>query len=110
MDVVGRLDLLDFFKQECSERGATIIYATHIFDGMETWPTHMAYVENGKMIRGGAMNEITGLQRDKKLLHTVEVWLREEKENRRKREQDGGEKVPQRKGPVFPSRHMAFFR
>lgn len=26
MDVVGRLDLLQFFKQECAERGATIIY------------------------------------------------------------------------------------
>jgi hypothetical protein len=26
MDVVGRLDLLAFFKQECAERGATIIY------------------------------------------------------------------------------------
>ena len=26
MDVVGRLDLLHFFRQECEERGATIIY------------------------------------------------------------------------------------
>lgn len=26
MDVVGRLDLLQFFKEECGERGATIIY------------------------------------------------------------------------------------
>lgn len=26
MDVVGRLDLLQFFKEECAERGATIIY------------------------------------------------------------------------------------
>jgi hypothetical protein len=25
-----RLDLLEFFKQECEERGATIIYATHV--------------------------------------------------------------------------------
>lgn len=36
MDVVGRLDLLHFFKQECEERGATIIYvsgtAVHAFD------------------------------------------------------------------------------
>lgn len=52
MDVVGRLDLLDFFTQECAERGATIIYATHIFDGMEAWPTHVAYVEDGVMVTG----------------------------------------------------------
>ena len=28
MDVVGRLDLLHFFTQECEERGATIIYVS----------------------------------------------------------------------------------
>ena len=35
-----------------AERGATIIYATHIFDGLESWPTHLAYVEDGRMLRG----------------------------------------------------------
>ena len=28
MDVVGRLDLLQFFTQECQERGAPIIYVS----------------------------------------------------------------------------------
>lgn len=35
MDVVGRLDLLAFFVEECETRGATIVYCTHIFDGLE---------------------------------------------------------------------------
>ena len=52
MDVVGRLDLLHFFEQECEERGATVIYATHIFDGLEAWPTHLAYMEDGTLVRG----------------------------------------------------------
>ena len=52
MDVLGRLDLLDFFKEECEERGATIVYATHIFDGLEAWITHIAYAAEGKMLRG----------------------------------------------------------
>ena len=52
MDVLGRLDLLDFFRQECEERGATIIYATHIFDGLEPWITHVSYVAQGKLLRG----------------------------------------------------------
>lgn len=30
-----------FLKKECRERGATIIYATHIFDGLENWPSHI---------------------------------------------------------------------
>lgn len=53
MDVLGRMDLLDFFKQECEQRGATIIYATHIFDGLEQWITHIAYMEDGRLVRGG---------------------------------------------------------
>lgn len=52
MDVVGRLDLLAFFQQECEERGATIMYATHIFDGLEPWITHVAHISAGKLIRG----------------------------------------------------------
>jgi ABC-type uncharacterized transport system ATPase subunit len=52
MDVVGRLDLLDFFRQECEERGATILYATHIFDGLEAWITHIAYIAEGGLVKG----------------------------------------------------------
>lgn len=52
LDVVGRLQLLAFFRSECEERGATIVYATHIFDGLEDWVTHLAYMENGHFIHG----------------------------------------------------------
>ena len=41
LDVLARADLLAFLRKECQERGATIIYATHIFDGLEDWPTHI---------------------------------------------------------------------
>ena len=41
LDVLARADLLTFLRKECEERGATIIYATHIFDGLEGWPTHL---------------------------------------------------------------------
>lgn len=35
---------MNYFKKECEERGATIIYATHIFDGLENWPTHIVSI------------------------------------------------------------------
>ena len=54
MDVVGRLDLLDFFIEECEQRGATLLYATHIFDGLEKWVTHVAYVADGALVKGGS--------------------------------------------------------
>lgn len=52
LDVVGRLKLLAFFRDECEQRNATIIYATHIFDGLEKWVTHLAYMEDGRFMKG----------------------------------------------------------
>lgn len=77
MDIVGRLDLLQFFKEECTERGATIVYATHIFDGLEDWATHLAYVANGKLQKGeGHLNpgfrKITVLQKALSLLLCID--------------------------------------
>lgn len=43
-DVVVRQDLLMWLHKESVERGATIIYATHIFDGLDDWPTHLTYL------------------------------------------------------------------
>lgn len=118
MDVVGRLDLLQFFRQECEERGATIVYATHIFDGLERWPTHLAYVEDGRLLRGGPVAGVPELQQGRKLLHVVERWLRMEKEERlqRQRQQQGQGQQPAAAAPprqqrtLMPSKHMAFFR
>ena len=39
-------------RQECEVRGATIMYATHIFDGLEGWLTHLAFVSHGKLLKG----------------------------------------------------------
>lgn len=39
-------------RQECEVRGATIVYATHIFDGLEGWLTHLAFISQGKLLKG----------------------------------------------------------
>lgn len=49
----SRGNLFSFVHCIYQERGATIIYATHIFDGMEKWATHMAFVTDGLLKRGG---------------------------------------------------------
>ena len=61
MDVVGRLDLLKFFTVECEARGATIVYATHIFDGLEKWVTHVAYLADGQLKIGELLLQMSGL-------------------------------------------------
>merc|ERR1719353_1137573 len=49
LDLLARNDLLAFLREESEERGVTIIYCTHIFDGLDGWGTHLAYVMKGKM-------------------------------------------------------------
>lgn len=46
LDVVVRQDLLRWLRRESETRGATILYATHIFDGLDDWPTHLHYLCN----------------------------------------------------------------
>ena len=47
LDVLGRADLMAFLRRECEERSVTIVYATHIFDGLEEFATHVAFVAGG---------------------------------------------------------------
>lgn len=39
-------------RQECEVRGATIVYATHIFDGLHPWLTHLAFISQGRLLKG----------------------------------------------------------
>ncbi|KAG5587347.1 hypothetical protein H5410_047781 [Solanum commersonii] len=78
LDVVARMDLLDFFKEECEQRGATIVYATHIFDGLETWATDLVYIQEGVLKRTEKLPELPELKSSPNLLSVVENWLRSE--------------------------------
>ncbi|PRW20596.1 ABC transporter I family member 20 [Chlorella sorokiniana] len=81
LDVLGRSDLMAFLKEECQQRGATIIYATHIFDGLESWPSHVMYVAGGRLQVFERAENVPELQQGQ-LLSLVERWLREEQRQR----------------------------
>ena len=81
LDVLGRADLMKFLKEECADRNATVIYATHIFDGLESWPTHVMYVAQGRLQLFQKADEIPEL-REGRLLELVDTWLRKEKAER----------------------------
>ncbi|EFN52379.1 hypothetical protein CHLNCDRAFT_26750, partial [Chlorella variabilis] len=81
LDVLGRADLMAFLREECRQRGATIVYATHIFDGLESWPSHLMYVAGGQLRVFEQAANIPELQRGQ-LLALVERWLREEQRQR----------------------------
>lgn len=92
LDVCVRQDLLRWLVRESDERGATILYATHIFDGLDDWATHLYYLnDSGKCGWQGRMDELEVYHKLKaenhpcKMLAIAEHWLRKELEEKRKR-------------------------
>ena len=47
LDVLGRAAVLEWLRAE-SERGATVLYATHVFQGLDHWATHVLHVAQGQ--------------------------------------------------------------
>ncbi|RDX94039.1 ABC transporter I family member 19 [Mucuna pruriens] len=107
LDVVTRMDLLDFFREECEQREATIVYATHIFDGLETWATHLAYIQAGELRRAEKLSDVIELKSSTNLLSVVESWLRAETKLEKK---NPVQKTSLTSSPFFSSRHMAYYR
>lgn len=85
LDLVARQDLLNFLKSECETRGACILYATHIFDGLDDWTTHVMYLTAGKtegvvpieLFPGWSQRKSSGEHNP--LLRTVEARMRLER-------------------------------
>jgi len=77
LDVLGRADLLDYLKKDAKKRGACILYATHIFDGLEDWMDSIAFISRGKLQFTKSKAELPEIETGG-LLATVAGWLREE--------------------------------
>lgn len=89
LDVVVRQDLLKYLRKESEERGATILYATHIFDGLDDWPTHLHYLCNkgytgwqGKVGDNELYQQMRARGEPSPLLRIAETWLRKELEEK----------------------------
>ena len=94
LDVCVRQDLLQWLVRESDERGATILYATHIFDGLDEWASHLFYLNNeGKCGWQGKMTDLEKYQELKKNNHPAKMlaiadhWLRKELEAARAKKQ-----------------------
>ncbi|CCD26093.2 putative ATP-binding cassette family ATPase CAF16 NDAI_0G03160 [Naumovozyma dairenensis CBS 421] len=50
LDVIARSRLLQFLKWETETRKCSVIYATHIFDGLAKWPDKVIHVKDGRIV------------------------------------------------------------
>lgn len=90
LDVLARSDLLDFLKQETQERKCTIVYATHIFDGLANWPTHLLHMSLGQILETGPPSQFLKQMPESKDLDTANskllqlclMWLTKDKKER----------------------------
>ncbi|KAF8270973.1 P-loop containing nucleoside triphosphate hydrolase protein [Lactarius quietus] len=104
---------------DVQRRGATILYATHIFDGLNEFPTHIAHMRLGIFVKKpipwsdtvteqSSDNIAGGL--DRTLFKVALQWLREDREHRRELEKAGRKTRGARRGQDVPSSSEAFYR
>ncbi|KAI0774750.1 P-loop containing nucleoside triphosphate hydrolase protein [Trametes elegans] len=119
LDVLVRNDLLQFLKKDSETRGATILYATHIFDGLNDFPTHVGHMHLGTFLMeptawpfndasaAGATSADLG---PNPTLYAVALqWLSEDRERRRALEAQGRKRRGARRDKV-PNDSETFYR
>ncbi|KAJ9111527.1 hypothetical protein QFC20_002499 [Naganishia adeliensis] len=100
LDVLVRSELLAFLIKESEERGATIVYATHIFDGLQSFPTHICHLQLGRTpsplltwpITNPAESGSEAKHSHSDLLEIALEWLTEDRNLRRRLEKEKGKK------------------
>ena len=110
LDVLVRSELLAFLKEESEARGATIIYATHIFDGIDAFPTHLAHLRDGQLVEYFPW---TPDSTSAEPLHNKALnWLKEDRDIRRAEEAGGKRSKTRGARPDngVPSDAEAFYR
>lgn len=58
LDLFAREGLLEFLRKESTEKGASIFYATHIFDYLAHWATHVVFFEDAKVMKSCRMEDL----------------------------------------------------
>ena len=75
LDVLCRAALLSFLHDESELRGATIVFCTHIFDGLDGWATELVHLDNKALHHHVKAEELPAGQ---SLYQVVSGWLKEQ--------------------------------
>lgn len=59
LDLYAREGLLNFLKKETEQKGSTILYATHIFDSLSDWATHVVFFSKARVARCCRIEDLT---------------------------------------------------
>jgi len=136
LDVMVRQELLQFLIEDTKTRDCTVVYATHIFDGLDNFPTHVCHLQIGSTttpepirwpistatsseghppgVPPEALSEISSPERiGSKLLVLALHWLKEDRLIRLKHEAEGDPAFKKRGARIessVPSDSEVFYR
>jgi CCR4-NOT complex subunit CAF16 len=79
LDVLARADLLRYLRAETEERGVTVVYASHVLEGLGAWGTHLVFLSPGRLRCFARIEQIPELAGDVSLHELVEHWMRQDR-------------------------------
>jgi len=77
LDVLARADLLRFLREESEGAGTTIVYASHVLEGLAAWATQVIFLSPGRLRCCAPIASV--LPPGESLLALCERWMREER-------------------------------
>lgn len=112
LDLFAREGLLNFLKAETETRGATIFYATHIFDRLAEWSTDILFFAKGHIHKCCSMNELKEYQElvqagDRVPLYSLmKRWVFEEYKTPSQPQGEGPK--PEWEGPIIEVKNLTY--
>jgi CCR4-NOT complex subunit CAF16 len=83
LDVLARADLLRHLREDSEQRGLTVIYASHVLDGLGAFATHLLFLSPGRVRWFGRCAEMPELAAadaaGSPLLRLCERWMGEDR-------------------------------
>merc|ERR1740124_1133019 len=115
LDLIARQALLVFLREESEVRGVTVIYSTHIFDGVDDWPTHLLHLKKGGVRYNGPVKDAppavtadaAASSTSGSLFTLVRGWLEEERAERRATPNGVADVAPPTPMEVVPQKPVA---
>jgi CCR4-NOT complex subunit CAF16 len=77
LDVLARADLLAFLREESDAHGLTIVYASHVLDGLSEFATHVSFLSPGRLRCFAPLDQV--LTPGVTLHRLCEQWMREDR-------------------------------
>lgn len=81
LDVLARAQLLALLREESESRGVTVIYASHVLDGLEAWATDLLFLSPGRVRRFGPLGRVLA-EEGGPLARLCERWMTEDRARR----------------------------